>query len=127
VDDAIVSLEGTQMQESILADTVAAAKRSNDLSLLRYQEGFSGYQRVLDAQQALFSQQNRYVQNRGQSVRNVVAIYKALGGGWEVREGRAFVDENTLTVMRERTNWGGLLDDPAVDETDQEGLRKPDW
>jgi NodT family efflux transporter outer membrane factor (OMF) lipoprotein len=127
VDDAIVSLEGTQIQESILADTVAAAKRSNDLSLLRYQEGFSGYQRVLDAQQALFNQQNRYVQNRGQSVRNVVAIYKALGGGWEVREGRAFVDENTLTVMRERTNWGGLLDDPAVDETDQEGLRKPDW
>ena len=127
VDDAIVSLEGTQIQESILADTVAAAKRSNDLSLLRYKEGFSGYQRVLDAQQALFNQQNRYVQNRGQSVRNVVAIYKALGGGWEVREGRAFVDENTLTVMRERTNWGGLLDDPTAEETDQEGLRKPDW
>jgi NodT family efflux transporter outer membrane factor (OMF) lipoprotein len=127
VDDAIVSLEGTQLQESILADTVAAAKRSNDLSLLRYQEGFSGYQRVLDAQVALFNQQNRYVQNRGQSVRNVVAIYKALGGGWEVREGRAFVDENTLTVMRERTNWGGLLDNPVPDESEQEGLRKPDW
>jgi len=127
VEDAIVSLAGTQMQESILNESVAAAKRSNELSLLRYQEGFSDYQRVLDAQQALFSQQNRYVQNRGQSVQNVVAIYKALGGGWEVREGRAFVDENTLTVMRERTNWGGLLDDPVPDESEQEGLRKPDW
>ena len=41
----------------------------------------------------------------------MVQLYKALGGGWEVREGRPFVDENTLTVMRERTNWGDLLDD----------------
>jgi NodT family efflux transporter outer membrane factor (OMF) lipoprotein len=127
VDDAIVSLAGSQMQDSILAETVAAAKRSNELSLHRYQEGFSGYQRVLDAQQALFTQQKRYVQNRGQSVRNVVAIYKALGGGWEVREGRAFVDENTLTVMRERTNWGGLLDAPVSDEGEDAGMRNPDW
>jgi NodT family efflux transporter outer membrane factor (OMF) lipoprotein len=109
-DDAIVSLAGTQEQEPILADSVEAAKRSNDLSMVRYSEGFSGYQRVLDAQQALFRQQNSYVQNRGLSARNVVAIYKALGGGWEVRQGRPFVDENTLTVMRERTNWGSLLD-----------------
>jgi len=109
-DDAIVSLAGTQEQEPILADSVAAAKRSNNLSMLRYQEGFSGYQRVLDAQQSLIRQQNSYVQNRGLSARNVVAIYKALGGGWEVRQGRPFVDEDTLTVMRERTNWGSLLD-----------------
>lgn len=127
VDDAIISLEGSQIQEDILADTVAAAKRSNELSLLRYREGFSGYQRVLDAQQALFNHQNRYVQNRGLSVRNVVAIYKALGGGWEVREGRPFVNEETLTVMRERTNWGHLLDKPLPDASEQEGLRKPDW
>jgi NodT family efflux transporter outer membrane factor (OMF) lipoprotein len=126
-DDAIVSLVGTQEQEGILADSVEAAKRSNDLSLLRYQEGFSGYQRVLDSQQALFRQQNSYVQNRGLSARNVVAIYKALGGGWEVRQGRAFVDENTLTVMRERTNWGSLLDGPVAEETKDDGIRRPDW
>ncbi len=126
-DDAIVSLAGTQEQEPILADSVEAAKRSNDLSLLRYQEGFSGYQRVLDSQQALFRQQNSYVQNRGLSARNVVAIYKALGGGWEVRQGRPFVDENTLTVMRERTNWGSLLDSPVEEDTSEDGMRRPDW
>lgn len=126
-DDAIVSLAGTQEQETILARSVIAAKRSNDLSLLRYKEGFSGYQRVLDAQQALIRQQNSYVQNRGLSARNVVDIYKALGGGWEVRQGRAFVDENTLSVMRERTNWGGLLDKPVEDDNSEDGMRHPDW
>ena len=126
-DDAIVSLAGTQEQEIILAKSVEAAQRSNELSLLRYQEGFSGYQRVLDSQQALFRQQTSYVQNRGLSASNVVAIYKALGGGWEVRQGKAFVDENTLIVMRERTNWGGLLDDPVKEESSEDGMRRPDW
>jgi len=110
-DDAMVSLAGAQAENAILVDTVEAALRSNDLSMLRYKEGFSGYQRVLDAQKSLFNQQNRFAANKGQAVQSLVALYKALGGGWEVREGRAFVDENTLTVMRERTDWGGLLDD----------------
>jgi len=126
-DDAIASLAGTQAQEPILAQSVEAAQRSNTLSMLRYQEGFSDYQRVLDSQQALFRQQTSYVQNRGFSASNVVAIYKALGGGWEVRQGKAFVDENTLVVMRERTNWGGLLDSPVNDETSEDGMRRPDW
>jgi len=111
VDDAMVSLSGAQAQKVILQDGVVAARRSNELSMLQYKEGFSGYQRVLDAQKSLFSQQNRYAASQGQAVQSVVQLYKALGGGWEVRDGRPFVDENTLTVMRERTNWGDLLDD----------------
>lgn len=111
VDDAMVSLSGAQAQKAILKQGVEAARRSNDLSMLQYKEGFSGYQRVLDAQKSLFSQQNRYASSQGLAVQSIVQLYKALGGGWEVREGRPFVDENTLTVMRERTNWGDLLDD----------------
>jgi NodT family efflux transporter outer membrane factor (OMF) lipoprotein len=111
VDDAMVSLTGAQAQKEILVEGVISAQRSNDLSMLQYREGFSGYQRVLDAQKSLFSQQNRYASSQGQAVQSVVQLYKALGGGWETREGKPFVDEHTLTVMRERTNWGDLLDD----------------
>jgi NodT family efflux transporter outer membrane factor (OMF) lipoprotein len=111
VDDAMVSLAGAQAQKAILVEAVEASRRSNDLSMLQYKEGFSGYQRVLDAQRSLFTQQNRLAASQGLAVQSLVALYKALGGGWEVREGRAFVDENTLTVMRERTDWGDILDD----------------
>jgi NodT family efflux transporter outer membrane factor (OMF) lipoprotein len=111
VDDAMVSLVGAQTQNAILADTVVAALRANELSMLQYQEGFSEYQRVLDSQRALFNQQNRFASSRGLAVRSLIALYKAMGGGWEVREGKAFVDEETLTVMRERTDWGDLLND----------------
>ena len=111
VDDAMESLAGAQAQKEILVDAVESSRRSNELSTLRYKEGFSDYQRVLDSQQSLITSQNRLATAQGQAVQSVVALYKALGGGWEVREGRPFVDENTLTVMQQRTNWGDLLDD----------------
>ena len=55
-----------------------------------------------------------------------------LGGGWQIREGHDFVSEETLTEMRERTDWGGLLDPQALENIpppDQAGkeLRSPDW
>jgi hypothetical protein len=36
-------------------------------------------------------------------------MYKALGGGWQIREGQDFVKDKTKEVMEERTNWGDLL------------------
>jgi len=109
--DAIAGLTGAREEAQILAAAVASAQRSSDLSLLRFQDGFSGYQRVLDAQQRLFVQQQRYVSNRASLVRDAVALYKALGGGWQDRSGLPPVDTENLDMMRERTDWGDLLSD----------------
>ncbi len=109
VEDAMVAFVGSQQQDTILIDTVHSAKRSAELSMIRYQEGFADYQRVLDAQQALFGQQQRYVSNKGFAIRSLISVYKALGGGWQTA-GDGFVDEATRLEMEERTNWGDLLD-----------------
>ena len=101
---------GTREQTRILALTVESALRSNDLSVLRYREGFSDYQRVLDSQQALFSQQQRHITNEGNTVRSLVSLFKALGGGWESEQARTFVDGETRETMQQRTNWGDLLE-----------------
>jgi NodT family efflux transporter outer membrane factor (OMF) lipoprotein len=129
VEDAITGYVRGQTQQEILSRGVAAAKRSTDISLLRYQEGFSDYQRVLQAQQSLFGQQQRYVNARSDTVRNLTALYKALGGGWEIRTGRSFVDEETIQVMNERTNWGNLLEVEAAENPDKTGkvFPQPDW
>jgi NodT family efflux transporter outer membrane factor (OMF) lipoprotein len=111
VEDAMAGFVGTREQDRILAEGVQTARRSADLSLLRYQEGFADYQRVLQAQQALFGQQQRYAQNRGEIMRNLVGIYRGLGGGWQTSEVTEFVDEETRRHMRERTNWGEVLDE----------------
>lgn len=117
-EDAMASFIGAKKQDVILEKTVASAKRSNDLSTLRYKEGFSDYQRVLDAQQALFNQQRRYITNQGTSVRSLVDLYTALGGGWETRGGLPHFRPQTIKVMQERTDWGDMIEDVAPTEQD---------
>jgi outer membrane protein TolC len=109
-EDSMVAYIGSQEQKSILADTVKSAQRSNELSTLRYKEGFSDYQRVLDTQKSLFSQQQRYITVQGDSVLNLVALYKALGGGWENRDGLPYINPETLELMQERTDWGEMIE-----------------
>ena len=109
-EDAMVAFIGTRKQNGILVDSVTSAKRSNELSMLRYKEGFSDYQRVLDAQQALFSQQQKLVGNQGSAVLNLVNLYTAMGGGWEPVRDRPLISDESTEQMTERTNWGEILE-----------------
>lgn len=108
-EDAMAGFIGARKQREILEQTVTSAIRSNELSTLRYSEGFSDYERVLNAQQALFNQQQRYISVQGDVINNLVSLYKALGGGWENRDGLPYVDPETLKLMQERTDWGDLI------------------
>lgn len=110
VEDAMAAFIGIEAQKEILEKTVVSAKRSNELSVLRYREGFSDYQRVLDSQQALFNQQIRLVAQRGASVQSLVALYQALGGGWQEESGKPGISRRSIEEMQKRTDWGELLD-----------------
>ena len=110
VENALTFHASTREGDRILREGVIAAKRSTELSLLRYKEGFADYQRVLNAQQSLFSQQQRYAANRGDIVRSLISIYRSLGGGWQ--SNRQFIDAATQQQMEERSNWGELLNNP---------------
>jgi outer membrane protein TolC len=112
VEDAMTSLTSTRAQDEILGESVMVASRSAQLAFLRYKEGFADYQRVLDAQQALFTQQQRYASNQGQVTRSLIQMYRSLGGGWQQSEPREFINDATREQMQERTNWGDLLESP---------------
>jgi len=119
VEDAMVAFVGSRQQDDILLDTVASARRSTELSMLRHQEGFADYQRVLDAQQALFAQQQRFVENKGVAIQSLISVYKALGGGWQ-SAGVGFIDEATRQEMEQRTDWSDLLDSDRTTISEQE-------
>ncbi len=110
VQDALVALEGSERQDELLAVTVTNAQRSAEVAQLRFNEGFADYQRVLDAQQSLFTQQSRYVNNHSNIIANFIALYLALGGGWELRDDADMIDAETRDTMKERTNWGDLIE-----------------
>ena len=65
VDDAAVGFAKTGEQIALLAEAVKAARRSLDIATIQYREGLTDFQRVLDSQRTLFSQQERLVISRG--------------------------------------------------------------
>jgi outer membrane protein TolC len=65
---------------------------------LRFNEGFSDYQRLLDAQQSLFAQQSRFVSNKSLMIESFIALYLSLGGGWELRYEQELIDADTGTA-----------------------------
>ncbi len=82
-DDAASGLVRSLQSAGIRQRSSEAAQRSLDLASSQYREGFADFQRVLDAQQLLLQQQDGYLVSRGNAVGSLVALYKALGGGWE--------------------------------------------
>ena len=87
------------MQIDILRDSVQSARRSNDIATIQYREGLVDFQRVLDAQRSLFSQQERLVNAQGSVTQSLIAVYKAVGGGWQAVREQPVVSEETRATM----------------------------
>jgi NodT family efflux transporter outer membrane factor (OMF) lipoprotein len=114
-DDAATALIAALQRETILNDAQVAARRSLTLANTIYREGYSDFQRVLDAQRALFTQQDTYIVNRSNAVSSLIALYKALGGGWYTEQ--PLVDAATRAQMQHRTDWGDLLNEASAPST----------
>ena len=114
VDSAAIAFVKSHEEDVILDQSQQAAKRALDIAQTGYREGFNDFQRVLDAQAALFRQQESFVTNRGQHASDLIAVYKAIGGGWLPSAESDYADAETRARMRARSNWGRLLDAPAA-------------
>jgi NodT family efflux transporter outer membrane factor (OMF) lipoprotein len=130
VEDNLVAFLKAQERARFLSDSVTAAKRSLELAVLQYREGITDFTTVLTAQQALLSEQDSLATTLGDISRNLVGVYRALGGGWQLREGQDFVPESIKETMAKRTNWGQLLTPVAVAppaENQRRLIRAPEW
>ena len=125
IDDAAVAVIKTAQAQSVLHDSRLAAERALEIANRRYREGYADFQRVLDAQRALFSQADRELQNQGAHLSSVVSLYRSLGGGWESQEegGGIALESRVIERMRERSDWGELLtespSDPSIQESSE--------
>lgn len=109
VEDALIAFLRSQDENSFLKDGVRASIRAVDISLLQYSEGLIDYQRVLDAERLLTQQQDMQTEASSFVALNLISIYKALGGGWRIRQDKDIVSEKIKEIMRHRTDWGDLL------------------
>lgn len=83
VEDALVAYAEDQKSRDNLATATAANQRAADLALQLYIQGLTDFLSVLQAQFNLFVSQDALAQSEGSIALDLVALYKALGGGWE--------------------------------------------
>lgn len=83
VENALLNLtHETEVREALITATVAA-QTALDLAAGKYQAGMSGMLDVLLSQRALYQAQDQLILSRQHLNLNLVALFKALGGGWQ--------------------------------------------
>jgi multidrug efflux system outer membrane protein len=83
--NAIVARQTLVKKRENLEGQIQALRRSLDIALLRYDAGRSGYFEVLDAEQQLYPAEYDLARTRLDQLVAVVNLYKALGGGWQLK------------------------------------------
>jgi multidrug efflux system outer membrane protein len=83
VESALVNYANEQIRYRSLTDAVAANRRALDMANDLYIKGLVDFLNVLEAQRSLYSSESDLAQSEVAMASNLVALYKALGGGWE--------------------------------------------
>jgi len=82
VDDSLVDQKHTKDQLEALGRQVVALKEYARLAQVRFDNGYTSYLEVLDANRSLFNAELNYAQTKAILFRSFVNLYKAMGGGW---------------------------------------------
>ncbi|HUJ16538.1 MAG TPA: efflux transporter outer membrane subunit [Nitrospirota bacterium] len=83
-EDALIDQDRTRVQLDAQAKQVEALATYARLARLRYENGYTSYIEVLDAERSLFNAQLSYAQTQDSLLRALINLYKAMGGGWVV-------------------------------------------
>ena len=93
-EDALVNYSFEQERRVHLQDSVARNQTAVQLSRERYRSGLADFLTVLDAERQLYNSEDLLAQNQIAVTTNLIALYRALGGGWEVAASGAPVQPN---------------------------------
>jgi multidrug efflux system outer membrane protein len=83
VENSLVNYSREQARHRSLTDAVAANRRAVAMANDLYTNGLVSFLNVLEAQRSLYASENDLAQSEAAMASNLVALYKALGGGWE--------------------------------------------
>jgi len=83
VENTLTAYHQEQQRNRHLQDAVTAAERSVELVRTQYLSGLTNFQNLLDSQRTLFQRQDELSASSGQVVKDLIAVNKALGGGWD--------------------------------------------
>lgn len=85
VENGLARFLESQLEVQALTTAVSAAKKSVDEGIAQYQGGLTDFNRVAVLQQRLIQSEEQLAQAQGEIAQGLVSIYRALGGGWQIR------------------------------------------
>ena len=125
VNDAISLFLQSRAQMEFLRRSVSAARGALRIALEQYEEGAIDFTPVLISEQNLFQAETSLAVATGNVPLGAIAVYRALGGGWQIRVDSNFVTAATIEQMRARTRWGSLLPPAEEPQPPAPGLPAP--
>ena len=84
VEDALAGFSQQQVSRDQLTDAVNANQRATELARNLYAQGLTDFLTVLVAEEDLLNTQDSLAQTERDVALQLIALYKAIGGGWEV-------------------------------------------
>jgi multidrug efflux system outer membrane protein len=81
-EGALLTYGRAQSRRELLTQAANASERAADLARQRFQGGLTDFVNVLDAEREALIVEDSLAQSRTQTATSLVAVYKALGGGW---------------------------------------------
>ena len=97
VEDGLVTFVQTHEKIASLEKTVEASSRAVQLSSLQYRAGTVDFNRVFQSQVDRVKQQDQLATAQGELAQSLVSVYRALGGGWQIRLNEKFPVARELT------------------------------
>jgi NodT family efflux transporter outer membrane factor (OMF) lipoprotein len=126
VDNGLVTYQQSRNEAEFLRRSVQAANGALRIALEQYQQGATTFTTVLTAEQNLFQAQNSLTGALSSVPLGLTAVFRALGGGWQIRVDGNFVTAATVDQMRARTDWGNLLPPASAPQPPAPGLPGPE-
>ncbi|MGZ8216313.1 efflux transporter outer membrane subunit [Methylomagnum sp.] len=87
-ENALVNYNRTRQRQALLASAATASEQAYRLAHMRFDEGAENFLTVLDTELRLLEDQRELAQSETATATTLVALYKALGGGWEAFGGK---------------------------------------
>ena len=94
VNDALIDQDRTKVQLQAQKRQVAALEEYATIARLRYENGYTSFIEVLDAERSLFNAQLQYTQSQQVEFQAMINLYKAMGGGWVVEADKLTVGDS---------------------------------
>lgn len=87
VENGLVEFLRAQRRSRLLDESVVASRKAVNIVVEQYKNGATDFNRYALIQQNLVTQQDLWAQSRGEVSQGLIAVFRALGGGWEIRFG----------------------------------------